>query len=454
MAQNRYSAQFRLREDILDSITPENMVQDDVQRPSGPWRVAAWLPVQFSKSNTAAGTDKFVISAYKPVAFSTEGFIVPAGLRTALGGNSSTGVFAGDVLTYTSDDVGEVLDLTTGELVTAAVAYSGEDVCDALIARGLVLEVDAVAAGATVPVAADGDVNKVIDLFVSEPVGFVLQDVYVWSGRPEDGDQTFLNYSMQDRIMFYTAGQLRVPQRVAGNTTSDSFTVSTLDGSGSTAYAAGSAIAAGEYWSATNFVQLTRYSALESTVPVVALGLAHAPVAKITARTPFTCNRTGVLTRERSSVSAISIEGDFYLDAAVGVLFLHEDTWATLVALGAVSTTFSYDYYTDTGLADGQRFPHFDGPCRPGDFVTIDAQSNFVKASAAVVSSGLSLGRVLQIRTEPHTGMDLVKSAWTQSGFSKTSKMPGSATAGFSDLITLTDETVADKVVIINFKAP
>jgi hypothetical protein len=455
MAQTRYSAQFKVREDILDSITPLNMVQDDAQRPSGPWRVAAWLPVQFTKSNTSAGTDAFVISAFKPVAFSTEGHVVPAGMRTALGGNSSSGVFAGDVLTYTSDDVSYgVIDLTTGEAVTAPIAYSGEEVCDALITRGLVLESDATGAGATVPVAADADVNKVIDLFVSEAIGFVLQDVYVWSGRPEDGDQVFLNYSMQDRIMFYTEGQLRLPQRVAGSTSSDSFTVATLDGGGSTVFAAGSMIAAGEYWDASNFTQLTRYSAVDSAVDVVALGLAQRPVAKITDRTPMSCNRSGVLVRERSSVTAVTKEGDFFLDAEVGVLFLHQDTWDTLVALGVVATTFTYKYYTDTGLATGQRFPHFDGPCRPGDFVTVDAQSNFTKASSAVVSAGLSCGRVLEVRTEPYANMDLVKSAWTQTGFSKTSKMPGSATKGFSDLITLSDEVVADKVVVINFKAP
>lgn len=454
MPINRLSTNYNLREDIFDSITPYNTVQEEIRAPAGEWKPAAWLPVQYTSTNVGAGTDAYVISSGKAVAFDTEGKIVPAGLRTQLGGNGETGVFAGTVLTYTSTDVDwEVIDLTTGAKLTAATSYTGEELADALIERGLVREADATAAGATVPVAADADVNIVIDLFISRPVGVAAYDFHVWSGRPEDGDQVFTNYSKQHLVMFLTEIQMKVPHRVAGSTTTDGFDAATLDGGGSTAYAAGSAIAAGEYWSATNFSQLARYSATDATTPAVGLGLAQANVAKNTDRTPVTCDRTGVLVRERRAVEDLAQEGDWYLDHEVGVLFLHTDTWATLVALGAATTNFGYSYYTDTGVASAHKHIHFDGPTRPGDFVAVDEESNFTVASAAQISSGDQvIGRVLEIVAEPRPLLNEVKTAWQLSGMSAASQMPGSATSGYTDLITLSDETVADQIVVVNVR--
>lgn len=454
MPINRHVTNFNLREDIFDSITPNNVVQEQIRAPAGEWKPAAWLPVQYEQTNVSAGTDAYVISSGKGVAFDTEGRVVPAGLREQLGGNGATGVFAGTVLTYTQTDVDwGVVDLTTGDRLTAATSYTGEALADALIERGLVREVDATGAGATVPVAADADVNIVIDLFISRPVGVAAYDVFVWSGRPEDGDQFYTNYSKQHLIMFLTEVQMKVPHRVAGATTTDGFDAFTLDGAGSTVYAAGSAIAAGEYWDATNFSQIARYSAASATTPAVALGLANADVARNTDRTPVTSDNSGVLLRERRAVVDLAREGDWYLDAEVGVMFLHTDTWATLVALGSTTTNFAYDFYTDTGVAGAHRHIHFDGPTRPGDFVVLDSESNFTVASTAqIAASEEVVGRVLEIQVEPRPLLNEVKTAWQLAGFSATSQMPGSATKGFTDLITLSEETVADQIVVLNVR--
>lgn len=454
MAVNRHVTKFNLREDILDSITPSNTVQDEVRAPAGEWKPAAWLPIQFTKTNASAGTDAFVVSSGKVVALDTEGRVVPAGLRTALGGNSATSVFGSTVLTYTATDVTwGVIDLTTGERVTAAATYTGEEVCDALIERGLVREDDVIAAGGTVPVTNDAHCNVVIDLFISHPIGVAAYDYHVWSGRPEDGDQWFTNYSKQHLVQFLTELQMKMPHRVAGAETSDTFDADALNTAGSTAYAAGSAIVGGEYWNATNFSQLARYSAASATTPAVALGLDSSNVAKNTDRTPVTCDRAGVLVRERFSVLDLAVEGDWYLDYEVGVLFLHEDTWTTLVALGTANTNFLYNYYVDTGLASAHRHTHFDGPCRPGDFVVTDAQSNFTVASSTQLAAiGQVIGRVLEIQSEPRALLKEVKTAWSLSGMAATSQMPGSATKGFTDLITLSNETVADQIVIVNVR--
>jgi hypothetical protein len=455
MSIKRFQSRHRVREDILDNITPKVGVQAEIRTPAGDWKPSAWLPVQFTKTNVNAGTDAFVCSKGKAVAFDAQGLLCPAGMRTKLGGNGATGVFAGTVLTYTQTDVDwGVVDLTTGERLTAAVTYTGEALCDALIERGLVREADATAAGATVPVAADADVNAVIDLFISRPVGMALYDMNVWAGRPEDGDQYFTNYSKQNGVQFVTEWQMKLPHRVAGAEAADGFDAATLDGAGSATYAAGSAIAAGEYWDATNASQLARYSGLlTATSSVVALGLAEANIARETDRTPLACDRTGVLVRARGSVDAIAKEGDYFLDAEVGALFLHTDTWATLVALGAVTTNFSYSFYTDTGVASAHRFAHVDGPVAPGDFLAVDEESNLTKASAAQITAGQEVvGRVLAVEVEPRALLAETKTAWNIQGVTAASQMPGSATKGFTDLITLSQETVADQVVIANIR--
>lgn len=451
MAQTRYSANFKLREDLIDSVTPLAQIANDSDRFVGDVRPAAWLPVQFTKSNYQAGEDAFVISAFKPVALDTQGRVVPAGLRTALGGNASAGAFAGVVLTYTASDVAwGVIDLTTGSPVVAATTYTGEALCDALIERGLVRDDDAITAGATVPVAADADVNIVIDLFISHCVGYVLQDVNVWSGLPEEDDQTFTNYSKQHSISVHTRAQFRVPHRVAGEG-SDAFDAATLDGGGTTTHVVGAFIDDGEFWEPAELLDLNRYSAMEATAPVIALGLDERIVAKNTDRTPFECDTDGVLVRERTHWSLISKEGDWFLDADVGVLFLHEDTWATQVA-AAATLTFTYAFYTDTGTAAEHRYIHFDGPCRPGDFVTYDADSNYTVASAAVIGAAAAVvGRVHKIYAEPRGLLDKVKTAWTLSGVSSAMQMPGSATKGYTDLITLSQEVVADQLVEVKF---
>lgn len=453
MTTKRYDANFRLREDILDSITPNVEVQPQIRNPAGDWKPADWLPVQWTSSNVSAGEDAFVCSWGKAVAFDSTGRLVPAGLRTALGGNGATSVIAGTVLTYTADDVSwKVTDLVTGVAVTAPVTYNGEQVCDALIERGLVDETEAEAA-VTVPAAADADVNGIIDLFISRPVGIAAYDFHVWSGRPEDGDQRYTNYSKQNAVQFLTEIQLQVPQRVAGTATAEGFDFDALNTAGTATYAAGDFVQAGGYWDIANIRQITRFGALSATAPVAAFGFANRKVAANTTRTPITCDTAGVLVRERLAATDIAKDGDWYVDLATGTLFIHTDTFATLVALGTVNTDFNYSFYTDTGTASAHRHVHFDGPVRPGEWVVVDAESNFTAASAAqIAASEETVGRVLAIKKEPTNLLQHVKTAWNVTGMSAAGQMPGTATNGFTDLITLSGETVADQVVILNIR--
>jgi hypothetical protein len=380
----------------------------------------------------------------------SESRIVPAGVKLQLRD-------AVAALVYTADDVEwGVTDLVTGEPVAAAVTYTNVEVAAAIVERGLVLEQDVLALGGTIPPTLTAHARVITDLFISYPVGFAAYDFYVWSGQPEDGDQVFTNLSYQHAVQFLTAGQLQMPQLVAGENAGDAFDVAALDGGGSETSAGGEQIMPGEYWDATNIATLTRYAGVvTASSPVVALGLDPAGtgdqfrVARNTDRTPVSCDIDGVLVRERSGIDLITKEGDWYLDAELGVLFIHSDTWATGVA-GAVTATFTYSYYV-SGAASAHRQVHFDGPALPGRRVTFDLQSNWVMDTGTAAEEDI-LGKILRIDRQPLPLLSSVKTGFNVSGAPATFQMPGSATKGFTDMITLSEEVVADQVVIINAK--
>lgn len=451
MAINRYTTSFRERNDILDQITPNWVVQREVQTPAGDWKPASWLPVQFTKTNVSAGTDAFVISAGKVLAFDSENRLVPAGMKAQLKATSNA-------LVYTATDVAyKVTNLVTGELVTAAVAYTNVQVAQALVERGLVLAQDVLdTAGGAVPPTTTTHANIVINLFISPPCGVAHYDFYKYSGRPEDGDQDFTNYSKQHAIQFLTEVQAQVPQLTAGSTASDAFATATLNSGGTATAAAGDQVLPGEYWNATNLAALTKYSVMGITAssPVVALGLDPSGggdqfrVARNTDRTPFTCDDDTVLVKEKTSPELIKKAGDWYLDSELGVLFVHSTTWATAVA--ATDTwTFTYNYYSTTA-ATAHRHVHFDGPARPGVRVTFDSQSNFVMDDGSAAEEDI-VGRVLRVDRQAQGLLKHVKTGFKGST-AATAQMPGSATKGYTDLITLSEETVADQVVIVNVR--
>jgi len=64
-------------------------------------------------------------------------------------------------------------------------------------------------------------------------------------------------------------------------------------------------------------------------------------------------------------------------------------------------------------------------------------------------SNAVSLGRVMEIIREPKGLLDRVETAFKGSSFSASAKMPGTATKGFSDMITLSSEVVADEIATL-----
>ena len=142
-------------------------------------------------------------------------------------------------------------------------------------------------------------------------------------------------------------------------------------------------------------------------------------------------------------------------------------------------TSSTLDYRAAASAQD--KMMHLVGDAVPGDFVTFDAKSNFkvlpplaiadstigdnqqatVKADLIRISAALNdrhyeeslvIGRVYDLVKEPRGLLERVRTGWNGSEFGADAKMPGSATKGFSDLITLSDETVADEIAIVNVK--
>jgi len=454
MTVSRYSAKFRAREDVFDNITPTVTVQKDVSAPHGPWKPAPWLPIVFTKSDIGGGTDYFVVSSGKVLAMDRENYLVPAGLRAKI---------VSDGLTYTSTDYDqEVTDLTTGAAyaTNGSTTYTLEQIAEALIERGLV-SMDETTEGSGIPDdAADPAATRqeIVEAFIGLAVGVAAYDFYVWSGRPEDGDQKFANYSKQHLVQFLTQLQMKVPHRTT-QTSSDAFDVSVIDAGALkvTAVTAGGGDfpEAGEVWLETALDDIDRYASSADGQSVVAWKLDERPVAANTSRTPISCDVSGVLVDEKTSIAGISAEGDWYLDAEVGIIFTHSDTYDTLVAANS-DPTFTYYFYAVSGStgASSDRYVFFDGEGKPGDRLSYDANSNFVVMASAQDALGTSndfwLARLHKIVTEPRSNLDKVKTAFQLTGLGATSQMPGSATSGYSDLITLaTDEEIADQVAIL-----
>jgi len=458
MAIKRTTSTWKARDDIFDNITPNNVVQPNVSVPAGEWKPAAWLPIVWTGD---ASKDSFTISSGKVVSLDRQGRVVPSGYKKII--EAATNV--NDVIiTYTSADVkAGVISLETGKVCTVSSVKLG-DLAQGLLDRGLVLESDipdaSYAAGNKFVVGTAADCVLVCSEFFSEPVGICAYDVYVWAG---DSPETlnFTNYQKQHLVQFFTDIQLQVPHITSAAFTTANLVDSALQAWGTTFGEEFPDALAG---SATELLvtraQLSALSRYGTDIPadVVAIGLEHNQIAANTERTPISSSGS-TLARERSSIDKISKAGDWYLDADVGLLIVFESGGdASPFAAGE---TVTYYHYGATVSSQWQQVSAV-GKLLPGDFVTYDKYSNFVKSTAVdilaaddsvVASIHLDIiGRVLALQNQPKGLLERVRTAWDGSSFDSSAKMPGTATKGYTDLITLSKETVSDQIAIINVK--
>ena len=465
MAVKRFSGSFKARTDILDNITPNNVVQPNVSVPAGEWKPANWLPVIWQGE---ASQDNFVISSGKIVCMTTEGRVVSARYRW-LAENAAAGDTA---LTYTQLDVDQgTTNVTTGSAVTQAEVNAGGTVtmtalADGLLDRGLVLEADLGLAG-DVNTSQDADCQAALLAFVSAPVGVCAYDVYAWAGDAP-GELNFVNYQKQHLIQFFTDVQLQVPVHAlhadpsagAGGAleeqtaTQAAFAAWTgLGGDGITFPDAGIATN-GLLLTSTQLHGLGRYSAsIAAGDDVVGIAIPNAPICSSTSRTPISDSSTALI-KQKSSVSKVTKAGDFFVDTDVGVIIAGDGGGGGAAPGGVFTADITYNIYADgsgNGAA-GERFVHMSGVPRPGTHVTYDINGNFEPISMDGDNFDKSVGRCLGTVRQPAGLLDRVRTAWEGSSFDKTAQMPGTATAGFTDLITLSDEGASDLVALINVK--
>lgn len=450
------------RSELASQITPKVQVQDDIVSPHAEWVPAPWLPVAFVKNDHDRGQAWIVISAGKVVALERSPYgesgrrphVVPAGMAISL---KPSALITETVLTYTSNDVlAQTQDLVTGSTVTAATSYTAEEVCDALLRRGLVSAKEVVAAGGTVPVTAVAHCEDVIDAFISEAIGYTVYDVHAYAGFAEEGDQRITNWREQAAISIWTEGQLRLPQLAAQEVAEGFDLDAVLPAVG--AAAAGDAPLAGEVWDATALAGLERYSAvLDGSEDIYGFVLSAEQLAMVTDRTPApTSTPAAVLVEQLGGPEDLSAAGEFAIDYDAGILFVNATQVDALPTDAAAGDDITFTYWAyDNASSVHPRYALFAGSCRPGDFLTFDADSNFT--SSGRTPSGAFLGRVDDFEVWPKHLQQFRKTAWeiNATGFGATSRITGSATKGFPDAFTLPEDQsniVADRFVIVHVR--
>ena len=446
MAISRFQSRFKSRTDLMDNITPNNVVQMNASVPHGEWKPANWLPVVWQNEKSK---DFFTISSGKIVSLDASGRVVPSGLlRRCL---SSTIANNSPVIEYTQNDIdARVIDIETGKFVTAAKEIDVQRFIAAVIENGWLPQDTAVVD--------DSNLHDAARAFISAPVGIAAYDIYVWAGD-DPANLHFTNYQKQHLVQFFTDIQMKVAHVCEAAATAVAVGGLTLIPSAGAGGLAG----------------MPRYAGLDMG-NVVGYDLELGRLATPTSRTPVSFSAGSW--RERSDISLLAKAGDWYLDADAGIiLFFETDGNAAPVdsagaALAGNINVFEYS----TAVSSQERMTMMVGDCRPGDFVTFDEMSNFVvrslpttvaadvddnsaEASAALLALSqeqeLTVGRLLALYKEPRGLLERVRTGFESDDFDATAKMPGSATKGFSDLITLSHhhgESVADEIAVINVK--
>ena len=409
-----------VRNDFVGELTPHVFESGALDRPQGPnrenqgngsFQIAPWLPVVWQDT---VSNDWFVLSTGKAVCLSNDGFVVPAGLKETF------------ELTYTSNDYDQqTLDITTGEVyaVDGTTSYDAADILAALQARGLLSE-DASAATE----------------FLSRPVGAILGDVYA---SFSNGDATNpvklkkLNYVKEKGIMFTTANQVKLPWVPA--------VIETVEvGSKASAALALEAAEAGKVFVPSEVTPLQRYSSVTSST-FFGISLGVLSVAKNTSRTPITSNNAllanekfasmqYVTTKQEAigvAIDSLKAVGDFFVDLEVGMVFVYAANPAAALPALVSAAEITFYSYTESP-ATVTRYASATGDLKPGDYLKVDANSNYTKWVDGTDDLIEIVGRVYSIITEgPNDLLDRVHTVGNYRGDTNAKmQMTGSASGG------------------------
>lgn len=463
--------------DEMGRITP-NVDWSESHRPHFEAQVAGWLPVVRYETELKAW---FVASAGKVVSVDRAGDLCLAGYRKKWADYASD---AGTVvLTYTADDVAAgTIDLATGVAVTAAGTRTEVVLTAALRERGLI----------------ESD-ERAMD-FISNPIGYASYNYYQVAGTDARNPSTYTyhNFKPQELVAITCDYAIVAPLTPAVATAE----VMLTDNTGGAAnllelMLIGTNPRAGEFFNATQIAAVIRYTG-ETLTNVVCYSFGNTPVAGNTGSTPITSDATNGLVNEKTSISGLGADGDWFLDKEVGLLFLYEAGGNAIPSpFTAGVSTITYYHYASIPSSVSTYFCAV-GDIKKGDMLTYDANSNLVKADLdfsnamgydasggtyyggadpeydteannAIISRQLEqgimnyqngiIGQVLNEIEYPRDYLDRVRTAFeggvsspnAQTGMSATAVMqsPGSATGGRSDQLTYTNS--ANKVLIVNW---
>lgn len=469
MTVNRGYASNHKFYDDMGRITP-NVDWSESHRPHFEAQVASWLPVVRYEQEIRSW---FVVSAGKIASVDRERNIVLSGYKKAwIPG-------AANVLTYTTDDVSAgTIDLTTGSAVASAVQYSETQITTALRARGLIKETE-----------------RAMD-FISHPIGYASYNFYQAAGTDvrNPATYTYHNFKPQELVAVTCDYVMVAPLTPAAAATE---TMANDNTAGADTALSTNGFGVKGWYNSTQINDSDRFaSSIAADADIVCYVFDNYPVARNTGSTPITSDVTGGLVEEKNSVSAVTAAGDFYIDYAVGILFLYEEGGNAIPTGWSVSSTVDYFHYASAaGSAQVSSYFCATGDIKEGDLVTYDANSNLIKAELDIANamgyngsgnayttdpdydtaadadislqleqavanyeSGI-IGQVLNSIDYPRDYLDRVRTAYEGSvstpnpltGIPTQASMqtPGSATGGRSDQLTYTNS--ADKVLIVNF---
>lgn len=378
--------------DHVGNIIPD-VEHSEGERPHGEFMPAAWLPVKFF--------DKFyenwmTVMPGKVLAFDNDGRVVPAQYG-----------LAGATITYSATDAqAGVIDVRTGlPVLIGAVGTFNVSAVSSFMGRGSAMA-------------------------VSAPVGVAPYAYLQWAGDGstlDDGTNPAAyrnaNYNMQHRVAILCDYVLELPI-VPARTTTANLTQASFSGN-----------------------------------KVTFNAVANLPVAANTQRSPIAfangslTDAATVFQNQVDVAANIVAPGDWAIDLNTGVVTAYRAT----AAGGGNVYTISYSHYASAPTGTNVSvFASVLGNVKPGDFLKVNVDSNYVVDSSPTVAA--TVGQVLDIESYPRDGLDKVRTAYDSintnaagslPGYAgQMDQMPGSATGGVTDQIHYAG--AANKVCRVN----
>jgi hypothetical protein len=218
----------------------------------------------------------------------------------------------------------------------------------------------------------------------------------------------------------------------------------------------------------TESMSADTFTAASSTQTFAAL--ANLPVATNTMRTTITfadgtlSDSAARFAVQKATAAEVVAMGDWHIELATGVITVYA---SSVIQPGAVYTVSYSNYASAPTGTNVSKFACVLGDVHPGDFLKVNADSNYVVATPKTFGDGVTdnfdtfadiVGQVLEVISEPRSLLDRVRTAYSSLSSSATGsypgyagqmdQMPGSATGGVGALVHYAG--AADKLVTVN----